>query len=178
MFVGMNSKSATKFLCVRYGNVAWSTGSVLCIWRKMLKEKGVIGTTGPEMYRFFFTVDEAVELVIAALENKDQFQGKILSRKMKAAQMKDILRVWTQHEGGRYELTAGRPGGRNEEYLLGELELPYTKKFLLNGIEHYLISFNQKVDDPVGEVLSSSNTDLLTDGEILKIILNPPMEEI
>lgn len=87
MFVGMNSKSATKFLCVRYGNVAWSTGSVLCIWRKMLKEKGVIGTTGPEMYRFFFTVDEAVELVMAALQNKDQFQGKILSRKMKAAQM-------------------------------------------------------------------------------------------
>ena len=178
MFVGMNGKSATKFLCVRYGNVAWSTGSVLCIWRKMLKEKGVIGTTGPEMYRFFFTVDEAVDLVMAALECKDQFQGKILSRKMKAAQMKDILRVWTQHEGGRYELIAGRPGERNEEYLFGELELPYTKKFLLNGIEHYLISFNQKVDDPVGEVLSSSNTDLLTDEEILKIILNPPMEEI
>ena len=178
MFVGMNGKSATKFLCVRYGNVAWSTGSVLCIWRKMLKDKGVIGTTGPEMYRFFFTVDEAVDLVMAALENRDQFQGKILSRKMKAAQMKDILRVWTQHEGGRYELIAGRPGERNEEYLFGELELPYTKDFLLNGIEHYLISFNQKVEDPVENVLSSSNTDLLTDKEILKIILNPPMEEL
>lgn len=178
MFVGMNGKSATNFLCVRYGNVAWSTGSVLCIWRKMLEEKGVIGTTGPEMYRFFFTVDEAVELVMTALENKDQFQGKILSRKMKAAQMKDILRVWTQHEGGRYELIAGRPGERNEEYLFGDLELPYTQEFLLNGINHYLISFNQKVDKPVENVLSSSNTDLLTDEEILKIILNPPMEEV
>lgn len=178
MFVGMNGKSATKFLCVRYGNVAWSTGSVLCIWRKMLKEKGVIGTTGPEMYRFFFTVDEAVDLVIAALENKDRFQGKILSRKMKAAQMKDILRVWTQHEGGRYELIAARPGERNEEYLFGDSELPYTQEFLLNGISHYLISFNQKVDEPVESVLSSSNTDLLTDEEILKIILNPPMEEV
>lgn len=178
MFVGMNGKSTTQFLCVRYGNVAWSTGSVLCIWRKMLKEKGVIGTTGPEMYRFFFTVDEAVELVMAALENKDRFQGKILSRKMKAAQMKDILRVWTQHEGGRYELIAGRPGERNEEYLFGDLELPYTQEFLLNGISHYLISFNQKVDNPVENVLSSSNTDLLTDEEILKIILNPPMEEV
>ena len=143
-----------------------------------MKEKGVIGTTGPEMYRFFFTVDEAVDLVIAALENKDRFQGKILSRKMKAAQMKDILRVWTQHEGGRYELIAARPGERNEEYLFGDLELPYTQEFLLNGISHYLISFNQKVDEPVESVLSSSNTDLLTDEEILKIILNPPMEEV
>lgn len=178
LFCAMNGKSDTQFLCVRYGNVAWSTGSVLCIWRKMLKEKGVIGTTGPEMFRFFFTVDEAVDLVIAALENKDQFQGKVLSRKMKAAQMKEILRVWTEHEGGRYEIIKGRPGERNEEYLFGELELPYTKEFLLNNINHYLISFNQKVDEPVEKVLSSSNTDLLSDEEILKIILNPPMEEI
>ena len=26
----------TKFLCVRYGNVTWSTGSVLTIWKEML----------------------------------------------------------------------------------------------------------------------------------------------
>jgi len=178
MFCGMNGKSPTQFLCVRYGNVAWSTGSVLCIWRKMLKEKGIIGTTGPDMYRFFFTVDEAVDLVMSALKNSDQYQGKILSRRMKAAQMKDILRVWTQHEGGRYEIISGRPGERNEEYLFGELELPYTQQFMLNGIDHYLISFNQLVEEPVEDVLSSSNTDLLTDAEILEIILNPPMEEV
>ena len=117
LFCSMNNKSQTKFLCVRYGNVAWSTGSVLCIWRKMLLDKGVIGTTGPDMYRFFFTVDEAVELVKTALDNYEEFQGKVLSRKMKSAQMKEILRVWTQSEGGKFEVIEGRPGERNEEYL-------------------------------------------------------------
>lgn len=178
MFCAMNGKSSTRFLCVRYGNVAWSTGSVLCIWRKMLREQGMIGTTGPEMYRFFFTVDEAVELVKTALEQNDEFQGKILSRKMKAAQMQDILRVWTENEGGKFQKIEGRPGERNEEYLFGELELPYTSEISLKGISHYLISFNQKVENPVNKVLSSSNTDLLTDNEILAIINNPPEEEL
>lgn len=178
LFCAMDKKSNTRFLCVRYGNVAWSTGSVLCIWRKMLKEKGVIGTTGPEMYRFFFTVDEAVNLVTTALENYDQFHGKVLSRRMKAAQMEDVLRIWTQCEGGTYERIQGRPGERDEEYLFGELELPYTERINLHEIDHYLISFNLKVAEPVQSVLSSSNTEMLTDDEILNIIKNPPLEEI
>src|SRR5262249_12830766 len=55
LFCSMNGKTETRFACVRYGNVAWSTGSVLPIWKKMHEETGVIGTTGPEMRRFFFT---------------------------------------------------------------------------------------------------------------------------
>src|SRR5262249_33157336 len=61
VFCGLDGKTKTRFLCVRYGNVAWSTGSVLPIWKKMHEETGVIGTTGPDMRRFFFTVDEAVK---------------------------------------------------------------------------------------------------------------------
>ena len=66
MFCLLNNQTGTKFACVRYGNVAWSTGSVLPIWKRMHDETGVIGTTGPEMRRFFFTVEHAVELVKTA----------------------------------------------------------------------------------------------------------------
>src|SRR5688500_1638163 len=62
VFCSMNGKTDTRFVSVRYGNVAWSTGSVLPIWKKMHETTGVIGTTGPDMRRFFFTVDEAVKL--------------------------------------------------------------------------------------------------------------------
>lgn len=71
MFCAMNGKTPTKFLAVRYGNVAWSTDSVLPIWEKMYEETGVMGTTGPEMRRFFFTVNEAVQLVLTAIENAE-----------------------------------------------------------------------------------------------------------
>ena len=178
MYCSMNGKTKTKFACVRYGNVAWSTGSVFPIWKKMHEEKGVIGTTGPEMRRFFFTVDEAVNLVLAALEHIEAVQGKVLSRKMKAAQIEDILRIWTGHKGGRYEKIDGRPGERDDEFLIGDLELPYTEQVVYGGIDHYLISFNQKVKNPVAVGLSSANTDRLTDDEIREIINNPPEEEL
>lgn len=177
MFCAMEGKSATHFLCVRYGNVAWSTGSVLGIWRKMLKKQGFIGTTGPEMFRFFFTVDEAVDLVVTALEHAMELQGKVLSRKMKAAQLEDILKVWTVQEGKRYERILGRPGERNEEYLIGELELPYTSAVDFNGITHYILSFNNKADKSLPSILSSSNAERLTKEEIKTLINNPPIEE-
>jgi FlaA1/EpsC-like NDP-sugar epimerase len=178
IFCSMNGKSKTLFTCVRYGNVAWSTGSVFTIWKKMLEEKGVIGTTGPEMRRFFFTVDEAVELVITALEHIEEVQGKVLSRKMKAAQVEDILKVWTKNNGGKYEKIEGRPGERDDEFLIGDLELAYTKEVNYNGIVHYIISFNDKVAEPVAFGLSSANTEKLTEEEILSIINNLPIEEI
>lgn len=178
VYCSMNGKTDTKFTCVRYGNVAWSTGSVLTIWKKMHEETGVMGTTGPEMRRFFFTVDEAVNLVLAALTNIDETQGKVLSRMMKAAQMEDILKTWVKHKGGKYEKIEGRPGERIDEYLIGELELPFTRELQYNGITHYLISFNEKVDNPISVGLSSANTEKLTEEEILAIIENPPAEEV
>jgi UDP-N-acetylglucosamine 4,6-dehydratase/5-epimerase len=174
MFCAINEKRYTKFLCVRYGNVAWSTGSVLPIWRNMLKEKNMIGTTGPEMLRFFFTVDEAVDLILTALEHAEEFQGKVISRQMKAAMIEDILKLWTAQEGARYERIDGRPGERSVEFLFGEQELPYTRVQKLNGILHYVISFNHAVEDPVSEVLSSANAPRLTDDEIRSLINNPP----
>jgi FlaA1/EpsC-like NDP-sugar epimerase len=178
VFSTMEGKSKTHFVCVRYGNVAWSTGSVLGIWRKMLQAKGVIGTTGPEMYRYFFTVDEAVNLVVTAIEYSKDLHGKVLSREMKSAQLEDILKVWTTQEGKSYEKIAGRPGERNEEFLIGEQELPYTKEVTYNGIKHYVISFNQKVDTPINNVLSSSTAKRLTESEIRDLINNPPFEEL
>lgn len=178
VFCSMNRKGKTRFTCVRYGNVAWSTGSVLTIWNKMLKEKGLIGTTGPEMRRFFFTVDDAVRLVLAALNNIDTVEGKVLSMKMKAAQMSDILRVWTENKGGKWEQIEGRPGERIDEYLIGDAELPFTRELVIDDITHYLISFNDKVSNRVEFGLSSANTDKLSDEEILSLIENPPVEEL
>ena len=143
----------------------------------MHEKTGVIGTTGPEMRRFFFTVDEAVQLVVTALENADRFAGKVLSRRMKAAQISDVLRVWTEHKGGRWEQIQGRPGERNDEFLIGDLELPYTCETSFDGIPHYVISFNEKASSPVATALSSANTERLTDEEIFQIIDNPPIEE-
>ncbi|WOK05575.1 polysaccharide biosynthesis protein [Imperialibacter roseus] len=177
MFCSSNDKSETKFTCVRYGNVAWSTGSVLPIWKKMHAETGVIGTTGPEMRRFFFTVDDAVALVIVAMNHIDEVAGMVLSREMKAAQIQDILTTWTKLYGGRFERIEGRPGERMDEFLIGELELPYTREIFYDKVRHFLISFNEKVETPVSVGLSSENASKLTEQEIAELISNRPSFE-
>ena len=174
MFCSMDGKSDTKFTVVRYGNVAWSTGSVLPIWKEMHAKTGVIGTTGPEMRRFFFTVDEAVQLVISAMTHIDLVRGKVLSRTMKAAMIEDILNIWVKNFGGKFEKIEGRPGERLDEYLIGDLELPYTRALELDGIDHFLISFNDKVDEPVEFGLSSANAEKLADEEIMELLNREP----
>jgi UDP-N-acetylglucosamine 4,6-dehydratase len=179
MFCSLNARNEnkTKFLCVRYGNVAWSTGSVLCIWKKMHDETKEIGTTGPDMRRFFFTVDEAVKLVLTGLDNADALQGKVLSRTMKAAMIRDMLDVWIKHKGGRWKQIEGRPGERDDEFLIGDLELPYTSEVTYDGVSHFAISFNEKVKNPIAYGLSSANTERLTEAEILSVLNSPPPEE-
>ena len=173
MFCALDAKSSTRFACVRYGNVAWSTGSVLPIWKKMFEDTRVIRSTGPGMRRFFFTVDEAVQLIATAVQNIDTIHGMVLSRVMKSALIKDLLDTWVGAQGGRWEQMEGRPGERDDEFLIGDLELAYTREALFDGVKHFIISFNQKVEKPISEGLSSANTERLTQAEMLALLNHP-----
>ena len=66
-FEAMNKK--TSYRIVRYGNVLYSTGSVLCKWRDLLKNNKEITVTDPNATRFFWSVDEAVDLIFDCLKN-------------------------------------------------------------------------------------------------------------
>ena len=170
IFVSLGDTHKTKFACVRYGNVAWSTGSVLPVWSEMFKKNKTIYTTGPYMRRFFFTVNEAVELVTTCLERINSLSGKILSREMKSAQMIDILNIWIKLYGGKFIISKERPGERVDEFLIGETELPFTEKRIIRNINHYIIDFKKKSWKPLKEIISSHNCEKLNFLEIKKII--------
>jgi UDP-N-acetylglucosamine 4,6-dehydratase len=174
LFCLLNKKGETQFACVRYGNVAWSTGSVLPIWKKMHEETGLLQTTGPEMRRFFFSIQDAVNLVITAIDNKDIIQGQVLSRIMKSAQIQDILDVWTKHLGGKWERIVGRPGERDDEFLVGETELNYCQVINFNNIKHFLLSPNTKVETPYPNIFTSKEAERLSEAEILELLNSVP----
>lgn len=177
VFCAMNGKAATRFLCVRHGNIAWSTGSVFPAWKRMQETSaGVIGSTGPDMTRYFSTVSEAAELVATAIDNAERFQGKVLLRDMKAALIRDILELWVRHKGGSWHQIEGRPGERPHEYLVGEPELPYATETEIDGVRHFVISFNEPVARPLPRTLCSADAPRLSDEEILDIINHPPEE--
>jgi UDP-N-acetylglucosamine 4,6-dehydratase/5-epimerase len=179
VFCGMNAKTeTTRFACVRHGNIAWSTGSVFPIWKRMHDSTGVIGSTGPNMTRYFSRVDEAVEVVLTAIEKIEQIQASVLVRIMKAALIRDFLDTWIEHKGGRWEQIQPRPGERPHEYLVGESELPYTREVEFNGVQHFVIKFNHPVEHPPASSVCSAQAERLTKAEMLDIINNPPLEEL
>jgi FlaA1/EpsC-like NDP-sugar epimerase len=136
----------------------------------MFNKNKMILTTGPNMRRFFFSVDEAVSLVDQALRLKDKLNGKILSAEMKSAKMIEILKVWIKKFGGNYKVIKTRKGDRLDEYLIGEDELKYTKTLNIKNKKYFIIDFNQISKKPLKKIVSSQNAKRLSQSEIEKII--------
>ncbi len=67
LFLYANARSEAKFSVVRYANVFGSKGSVIPFFLKKKKE-GFLPITHPEMTRFSITMQEAIDLVMFALQ--------------------------------------------------------------------------------------------------------------
>ena len=68
----MTAKDGPRFAVTRYGNVAGSTGSVIPIWREMIAAGATeVPVTDPQVTRFWMTMDQAVDLVLQAVNALD-----------------------------------------------------------------------------------------------------------
>lgn len=59
----------TKYRVVRYGNVLYSTGSVLCKWKDRIEKGEPVTVTDANATRFFWTRNDAIKLIFECLKN-------------------------------------------------------------------------------------------------------------
>lgn len=174
IFCSLNNVNGTKFTNVRFGNIAWSTGSVFPIWLRMTKEKGHIESTGPHMRRFFFSVEDASYLVYRALINLELTQGKVLCQSMKSAQVDSLLDVWCKKYNCEWSKVGERVGDKIDEYLIGISELKNTSKIMLEDIPHFLIDFKTNNNTEIKEPITSENSERLSIEEIERLVDSKP----
>ena len=128
----------TDYRIVRYGNVLYSTGSVLCKWKNLLElGKEVIVTDG-EATRFFWTVDQAVNLIFDCLQNATDHQPYITD--MKAMSINNLLKAMAQKylpEGNKLNIKyIGLQPGENMHEIITEdgFSSEHAERFTIDEI--------------------------------------------
>lgn len=84
------------YTIVRFGNVIGSSGSVVSIFEKQIRENKPIVITDPNVSRFFMTIEEAAELVIqaGAIKEKDRIFFLDMGEEIKILELaKKIIRL-------------------------------------------------------------------------------------
>jgi len=117
LFVSANNITGgqkTRFSVVRYGNVVGSRGSVIPLFKKLMKSgANSLPITHPEMTRFWISLDEGVEFVLKSFDR--MFGGEIFIPKIPSARITDLAEAIAP--GIKQEIIGIRPGEKIHEIM-------------------------------------------------------------
>lgn len=116
----VNNKN-TDIIITRYGNVFGSNGSVAWIFNKLANEGKKLTVTNPNMTRFFMSLDQAVNLVLYALENGKN--GDLFVYNNKSCTIKEIADLFSNNQ----KIIGNRCEEKTDEALLTINELNHSE---------------------------------------------------
>jgi len=118
--------SDTRFICVRYGNVMASRGSVIPLFIEQVASGGPVNLTLPDMTRFLLTLNQAVDTVFAAINTAES--GEILVPNAPSATVLNIAKAIIGDRDIEIKINGIRPGEKIHEIMVSEEEINHTIK--------------------------------------------------
>ena len=171
--------SATRFSCVRYGNVVGSRGSIVPLFLKQ-RAGGKITVTDNRMTRFWLSLEQGVRFVIDCIEQMEG--GEVFIPKIPSTKVIDLAQAIAPQ--AEINIIGIRPGEKLHEMLISEDEARHTieldKMFVVQPAEATWFGYSWQAK---GKVLkegfyysSDNNTEWLDLDGIKKYIA--PFEEL
>ena len=121
LFISANPDCpATRFICVRYGNVLASRGSVIPLFVEQIRKGGPVTITTREMTRFLLSLDQAVDIIFDAV--RDAKSGETYIPRVPSARVTDLAEVMIGGRDIEIKITGIRPGEKIHEILVSEEE--------------------------------------------------------
>lgn len=126
LFIAGNAYSGmhpTRFSVVRYGNVAGSRGSVIPFFQKLVDEGAKeLPITDMRMTRFWLKLEQAVEMVLEALETMQG--GELFVKKIPSMRMPDLAKAIAPNL--KITEVGIRPGEKIHEQMITVADAPNT----------------------------------------------------
>ena len=110
----------TSFMCVRYGNVIASRGSIVPLFVEQVQKGDSVTITLPEMTRFLLSLDRAVDTVFEAVTKGKP--GQTFIPKVPAANIVDLAKAIMGDKELPIKYTGIRPGEKVHEIMVSEEE--------------------------------------------------------
>jgi UDP-glucose 4-epimerase len=110
----------TRFICVRYGNVLASRGSVIPLFHDQIRKGGPVTVTVPEMTRFLLSLNQAVDTVFTAI--REARRGETYVPNAPAATVLNTAKALIGERNIEIKVTGIRPGEKMHEIMVSEEE--------------------------------------------------------
>ena len=154
-----------KFVCCRFGNVAWSNGSVIPLWLSQKAQNKNLSLTDVKMNRLMFSEEESSELIKKCIDDSDNLnESFVLSKLMKTVNMLKLAKLISKN----IDILGLRPGEKLNEDLISQKELPYST--LVDQHVYLRSSKNMNLKTRLSSKLSSENALEMSEEEMKNIL--------
>jgi UDP-glucose 4-epimerase len=158
-----------KFICVRYGNVLNSRGSIIPILENKGKDPACkeFSLTHHDMTRFIMTLDDSVRLIEYAILNGTS--GEIIIPQLNAMHIKDLIEIFSEKYNKPIKITGLRSGERMYETLINDTQS--FKTILKNNYFHIQPSYSPNVTSQTSFEYNSKQL-ILSKSELITYLKN------